>query len=333
MNYQRILSYLYDYDRGVKRKNIGFVKVETRQELCRVNIHMKLQEFPVPEMLRVYFFFRRNDEILGIPFADAKPVGNECDVRSILPASFFEACGFAPDEFAGVYICRDDRSNLVYVSAWDDVPVYVETFRELKPTEENPGGTDTNGVAEGQAGEPGTEEQQMSEPETAGQQTGEPETEEQTGDAGETERSEETRPKKATIQLQPEETGRGNFDEAERLTANRSPWEKLAANFTKFRITDGDAQLECLKIRPHHLALLPRRYWDDTNCSFLLHGYYTYGHIILARREPGEEYFLGIPGKNRDRDRVMAAYYGYTNYLPTARKNQNYGYWCREILL
>lgn len=303
MNYQRILSYLYDYDRGVKRKNIGFVKVETRGDLCRVNIHMKSQGYLPSERLRAYFFFRRNDEILGIPFAEAKTAGNECDVRAMLPVSFFDACGYAPDEFAGVYICGDDRRELVFVSAWDDEPVYVETFRELKPAEPKNTAETSGSVSPAVHAETSKEKKTEI-------------------------------PEEAVKQAPPAEAVEKSEREAEEQNTgmpDRTPWEKLAGNFTKFLAFDGDAAVECLKIRPHHIALLPRQYWNDTNCSFLLHGYYTYGHIILARRETEEAYFLGIPGKNCDRDRVMAGYYGYTKYLPAGRKNRSLGYWCREI--
>ena len=57
---------------------------------------------------------------------------------------------------------------------------------------------------------------------------------------------------------------------------------------------------EILTIKPQDIGLLPRENWNYGNNSFLLHGYYNYRYLILARI--GDEtkgrtrYILGVPG-------------------------------------
>ena len=43
-DYQRIVSYLYEYHHGIKGSNVGFAKIEKRQNRLRVYFHVKTNE-------------------------------------------------------------------------------------------------------------------------------------------------------------------------------------------------------------------------------------------------------------------------------------------------
>ena len=40
-NYQRLISYIYTYEGGIRGKNIGFAKLETRGSQCRITVNVK----------------------------------------------------------------------------------------------------------------------------------------------------------------------------------------------------------------------------------------------------------------------------------------------------
>ena len=40
-NYRRLISYIYAYEGDIKGKNIGFVKLESRNGQCRLSINVK----------------------------------------------------------------------------------------------------------------------------------------------------------------------------------------------------------------------------------------------------------------------------------------------------
>ena len=40
-DYQRIVSYMYEYHHGIKGSNVGFAKIEKRQNHLRVYFHVK----------------------------------------------------------------------------------------------------------------------------------------------------------------------------------------------------------------------------------------------------------------------------------------------------
>ena len=43
-DYQRIVSYLYEYHHGIKGSNVGFAKIEKRQNQLRVYFHVKTND-------------------------------------------------------------------------------------------------------------------------------------------------------------------------------------------------------------------------------------------------------------------------------------------------
>ncbi|MBD5541816.1 MAG: hypothetical protein HDR00_11640 [Lachnospiraceae bacterium] len=63
--------------------------------------------------------------------------------------------------------------------------------------------------------------------------------------------------------------------------------------------------------------------------SFLLHGYYNYGHIIIDETE--EEPRLGVPGNYYEREQMVAAMFGFPDFEPAKEGektgNGTYGYY------
>ena len=51
---------------------------------------------------------------------------------------------------------------------------------------------------------------------------------------------------------------------------------------------------------------------DYVHNSFLLHGYYNYGHVILD--ETGEEPRLGVPGNYYEREQLVAQMFGFPDF-------------------
>lgn len=104
-------------------------------------------------------------------------------------------------------------------------------------------------------------------------------------------------------------------------------WNRLSKRFPKRAIRSDAGVWEVMQIQPQDIGLLPRETWIFGNNSFLLHGYYQYRHLILARL--GGTCILGVPGLNHNSEKFMAAMFGFENYLPAGE----YGYWYTEIKL
>ena len=65
--YKRLISYIYSYEKGVKGKNAGFAKIESRNGVCRISLSVRFAEELLNEtednMMEVYFFSRNQSGI------------------------------------------------------------------------------------------------------------------------------------------------------------------------------------------------------------------------------------------------------------------------------
>lgn len=116
-----------------------------------------------------------------------------------------------------------------------------------------------------------------------------------------------------------------------------SLWNRLRAAYPKvtaFECADG---CEILVIKPQDIGLLPRENWVYGNNSFLLHGYYNYRYLILARLgKPGERgrYILGVPGYYGNNEKYMAAMFGFDRFVRSTRqppRDSRFGYWYTDL--
>lgn len=75
-------------------------------------------------------------------------------------------------------------------------------------------------------------------------------------------------------------------------------------------------QRDYLSIGPGDFVILPEKYYRLINNSFLLHGFYNYGHMILARTmKRGEEiYYIGVPGNFYEKERQVAIMFGFESF-------------------
>lgn len=94
----------------------------------------------------------------------------------------------------------------------------------------------------------------------------------------------------------------------------------------------------CVRIEPQDIGLFPMEAWILGNNSFLLHGYYSYRHLIFARinDKNGFNYILGVPGIYHNREKFMAKMFGFENFKCVKRKAQRtgeFGYWYIPITL
>lgn len=73
---------------------------------------------------------------------------------------------------------------------------------------------------------------------------------------------------------------------------------------------------EYLSIGPADFVLFPAASYKMVNNSFLLHGYYNYHHLILARVEQKGEYryYIGVPGGYFEKEKQVAIMFGFESF-------------------
>lgn len=86
-----------------------------------------------------------------------------------------------------------------------------------------------------------------------------------------------------------------------------------------------------LSIGPQDFVIFPDAYYGLIKNSFLLHGYYNYGHMILTKvkSDGRERFFLGVPGNFYEQERQAAILYGFESFECKKEPVQkgDYGYY------
>lgn len=127
-DYQRIVSYLYEYHHGIKGSNVGFAKIEKRQNQLRVYFHVKTNDQALEYKIYFYHFhegtmegifldtIRRNDAI--IEFKKNYPVIE----------NFEEMDGFL------IYHSNEH----FFGSQWKELPIIIRSFKPLEIPDAKP---------------------------------------------------------------------------------------------------------------------------------------------------------------------------------------------------
>ena len=122
-------------------------------------------------------------------------------------------------------------------------------------------------------------------------------------------------------------------------TARDNIWSQLQRRYAKVLAFDYADGCEILSIKPQDIGMLPRENWIYGNNSFLLHGYYNYRHLILARLEnPGGEprYLLGVPGHYFSNEKNLASMFGFPYFVLAKKQPEQdgrFGYWYTDLRL
>lgn len=110
------------------------------------------------------------------------------------------------------------------------------------------------------------------------------------------------------------------------------PVDRIFDNYPRIYPFEDNEITLCVKIEPKDIGILPSEAWVYSNNSFLLHGFYCYHHIILAKINDrfGCRYILGVPGIYHNRERFMAKMFGFECFKSIRKrelKQGDFGYW------
>ena len=110
-------------------------------------------------------------------------------------------------------------------------------------------------------------------------------------------------------------------------------WEQLNRIYPKIQ-PFGDVR-EYLSIAPCDFVILSEHYQEMVQNSFLLHGYYNYGHLILTKIKEGidDNYYLGVPGIYYEREKQAALLFGFEGFEGDgdAVQDGSFGYYMKRV--
>lgn len=364
--YRRFVAYVYEYRRGKKGSNCGFVRVEEKNRRCLMELHLQCPGLTADIPCKVYGFVRKDGLLNGIYLGECRTGENrvECVLES--EAQNMGNSGVSLEKMGGMIFCTE--LGAFFGTEWDDRPIRPENFKAYEVPAGSPKTLrEETGEAKGDKDlkeEPKVPEEQQKESEepeafeeqeesaeseaTGGMQEAEasesPEGQEEPAEASEMpegqqegleepEESREDREEAGT----PEEQTVSEVEAEEVVRENRQetpPEPDRTAGWTPGEVcmpfSDGE-MVQCWKIHPRDVCRMFRRDGSLRNNRFLLHGYYNFGHLLLCRRGDGR-CILGVPGGYDQQERFMANMFGFP-YFKESRQvelaQSRGGYWYR----
>lgn len=142
-NYNRFISYLNYYELGNKKGNVGFARVETSDEICKVTIHCALKVIPKKEC-KVYLLRRQTSFMLSKEVGVAEVKDGLLDVKLSYPNGLIDNEGFVFKDCIGILLmyskdnyigAKWDGSNITYHEA-GLIEQSNQPFK-IKPMEDN----------------------------------------------------------------------------------------------------------------------------------------------------------------------------------------------------
>lgn len=119
--YKRFISYIFSYENGIKKDNVGYARIENYNEECRINIYIK-DTLKRDQKASVYLFYRDSDKIQGI-FMKEMVIKNglgDCKIITESKNIGGSVCSF--ENIGGIIIYI--TANRFWGTEWDDKPIY-----------------------------------------------------------------------------------------------------------------------------------------------------------------------------------------------------------------
>lgn len=361
-NYKRFISYMYIYKKGLKGNNIGYAKIESKNGTCKIILSVKYSNLKEKEW-KIALFYRREDDnnkgninMINIDNISAKKdeltVTYKTDEHNLFDSKI------ALNKIAGIILVGDNNEYIG--TEWDDNGIeYKFITNEQKKNKEIVGKNESkiieiekkeqkieeeNAIKKGQL--MNNKESMVNEPQNTNHSNS------NILDNDENKILEESEIKISKREVE----GRDNYEKIDMMNFNKFNESRISKQMPEQkgrgepqeqikpyikRVLDGyprmypfedDEVIDCIKLEPHDIGIFPMDKWPLANNSFLLHGYYTYRHLIFARlkRNNSIRYILGVPGIFRDRERFMAKMFGFNNFKGVRNKPLNtgeFGYW------
>ena len=288
---KRFVTYLYEYDRTIRGRNVGFIRNDIRNDCCRMEIHIRGLE-RIKEKAPI-FIIVRDSECIGIPAGEvviSQGVGNAC---LELRGNRIGKTDYSVNNIQAVIVRYNGGKMLMgcYVQhPAGDLLSGTFTKWEAQATPASP--TPDPGAARGVENNFGDLYPNSR------------------SDLGTENDSADLYPKNPNNLGMESNSGdlytyANNSQGTEAKAEEICPTSEEAAQspiYKRIAITD--------------IRSLPSRNWHLCNNSFLVHGFFCYHYLILKtiNAPDGAKMYLGVPGIYASQERMMALLFGFNDF-------------------
>ena len=298
---KRFVTYLYEYDRTIRGRNVGFIRNDIRNDSCLMDIHIRGLE-RIKEKAPIYLIVR-DGECVGIPAGEiviSQGIGN---AFLELPGNHIGKTNYNSGDIQAV-IVRYGNGKMLLGS-------YVQ-----HPASDLLSGTFTKWEAQAipESPEP---DPNATRGENDDSDSIRPVSEVQ---RGQNDDSSSIRPVSEIQRGQNDDSGsirpvseiqRGQNDDfdstrpdvlSQQGTAAPTEEKLCPPTYKRIAITD--------------IRSFPAQNWHLCSNSFLVHGFFCYHYLILktVNAPDGTQIYLGVPGIYASQERMMALLFGFNDF-------------------
>lgn len=363
--YERIVSYIYQYQGEEKGSNVGYAKVEKRGNKCRISVQMRAVS--VREVPKVYFYKQLSDRIQTIPAGQMMFRGNSFLWKDSCDADKLFGSDWSVEDVDGIFV--DGADVIYFATTWKkdyfkrgDWNGNAAVDEMTKPAAEMVGNVSET-ERDVRIGEELSKEQPEIEAVSDNMEAAKREQNE-TADSSEAESISQKLPKPDDISskdasldgtmqedalqqgdvLQP---GNAEISDAEKRDLQMQsicgvcPFKrksfdygkKILMTFPSMKPFENGVAKACVRMELQDIGCLPIASWSLSGNRFLLHGYYCYRHLLFAQLINGK-YVLGVPGIYSEKERRNAVKFGFSDFQSIGDFGMQqgvFGYWFLEL--
>ena len=295
-DYQRIVSYLYEYHHGIKGSNVGFAKIEKRQNQLRVYFHVKTNDQAME--YKIYFYHFHEGTMEGIFLDTIRRSDAIIEFKKNYPVieNFEEMDGFL------IYHSNEH----FFGSQWKELPIIIRSFKPLEIPDAKPEIVETIEKTE----------------ET--KETEEIEEIEETEEIAETKTSGLSEYIEA-LQLEKDAKNIRHPDPVKGFDWKEYPTLPMPLSYSLD---------PSIKITLKDLDQIPDLDDNVKANGFLLLNYGNFGHLMLAKDADSGQRYLGIPGIFDNEKAFISRLFGFKTFITVPlkpHKTGNFGYFILPI--
>lgn len=128
-DFKRLVSYMYTYEEGKKRNNVGYARVEARNGQCKFTIHVSALSYN-DKQVTVYAFKRNKNEIEGIQLGKFNFRNEVGDFRLVTDPNRILNTGYGIEDIGGIVLYNTSTKYLATV--WDENPLSMDMVASLE---------------------------------------------------------------------------------------------------------------------------------------------------------------------------------------------------------
>ena len=332
---KRFVTYLYEYDRTIRGRNVGFIRNDIRNDRCLMDIHIRGLE-RIKEKAPIYLIVR-NGECIGIPAGEiviSQGIGN---AFLELPGNHIGKTNYNSGDIQAVIVRYGNGKMLLgsYVqhpasdllsgtfTKWEAQAIPESPEPDPNATRgENDDSDSTRPVSEIPRGQNDNFDSIRPDSEIS---------------RGQNDDSDSIHPVSEISRGQNDDSGsirpvseipRGqndNFDSihpvSEILRGQNDDFDSIRPEPLSQQSTEAQAEEKLCPPTYKRIAItdirsFPAQNWHLCSNSFLVHGFFCYHYLILktVNAPDGTQIYLGVPGIYASQERMMALLFGFNDF-------------------